>query len=326
MIKKIRIGVLGCANIAKRSVMPALLELPEFELVAVSSRTKTKAIEYADLFKCEAIEGYENIINRNDIEALYVPLPTGLHEEWIIKALESNKHVLTEKSLAMDLTSANKMIALAKSKKKILMEDFMFRYHSQHQFVFNQLEMKAIGELRLMRAFFGFPPLDKGNFRYNKELGGGALLDAAAYTVNASRWFLGNDIEINGANLFFDKQNDICLYGSAVLFSPNTGLTSLIGFGFDNFYQCNYELLGTKGIINCERAYTAPPLFEPIVKVSNKNGIVDFKLSPDNHFKNILSEFGNCISNENVNKHLDDLFNQSRLLTEIERKAFKFFI
>jgi hypothetical protein len=87
MTKRIRIGVLGCANIAKRSVIPALLEIPDFELVAVASRTISKASEFATIFGCEAIEGYDNLIDREDIDALYIPLPTGLHEEFIVKAL-----------------------------------------------------------------------------------------------------------------------------------------------------------------------------------------------------------------------------------------------
>jgi len=97
VMKKIRIGVLGCANIAHRSVIPAILSLPDhFELVAIASRTLDKATIFAQEFGCEAMSPYEKLIQRKDIDAVYLPLPTGLHKEWLNKALISGKHVYAE--------------------------------------------------------------------------------------------------------------------------------------------------------------------------------------------------------------------------------------
>ncbi|CAF3851232.1 unnamed protein product [Rotaria sp. Silwood1] len=110
------IGVLGCANIAMRSVIPAIKSITDFKLIAVASRAKEKAAEYAEKFQCEAIEGYDNLIERKDIDALYIPLPTGLHLEYVIKALESGKHVIAEKSLGMNYTEVETMgIKLSKN-------------------------------------------------------------------------------------------------------------------------------------------------------------------------------------------------------------------
>ena len=79
-MEKIRIGVMGCAAIAQRSVIPAIIELNKlFELVAVASRTREKAEQYASLFNCEVVVGYEELLKRQDIDAIYMPLPTGLH-------------------------------------------------------------------------------------------------------------------------------------------------------------------------------------------------------------------------------------------------------
>ena len=111
MSDKIKIGVLGCASIAKRSVIPAIKNLScKFELVAVASRSIDKAEVFASDFNCEAIEGYNNIINLNKIDALYIPLPTGLHKEWVNKALLAGKHVYTEKSIALNLADAEEMV------------------------------------------------------------------------------------------------------------------------------------------------------------------------------------------------------------------------
>jgi NDP-hexose-3-ketoreductase len=72
----IRIGVLGCANIAFRSVVPAILASRQFELVAAASRTREKAERMASTFGCEALRGYQALIDRDDVSALYIPLPT----------------------------------------------------------------------------------------------------------------------------------------------------------------------------------------------------------------------------------------------------------
>lgn len=97
---------MGCANIAKRSVIPTIKSLGAYELVAIASRTSEKAQEFAQIFDCEAITGYGNLLTREDIDAVYMPLPTGLHEEWVLKTLDARKHILIEKSLAENYTSA----------------------------------------------------------------------------------------------------------------------------------------------------------------------------------------------------------------------------
>ena len=105
---------MGCAAIAQRSVVPAMLTMPEYNVVAVASRTAEKAEAFARQFGCEAITGYENLLSRPDIDAIYMPLPTGLHHTWVIQSLAAGKHVLAEKSIAADYASAEEMVTLAK--------------------------------------------------------------------------------------------------------------------------------------------------------------------------------------------------------------------
>lgn len=317
----ISIGVMSCANIAVRSVIPAIQMHPAFSLAAVASRDPLKAAAVATTFQCAHESSYDALLARKDIEAVYIPLPTGLHEEWVTKALAAGKHVFTEKSLAMDQPAAERIIEAAVSRQRVLMEDFMYRYHAQHAYVFDLLHSGFIGELRLFRSSFGFPPLPSDNFRYSRQLGGGALLDAAAYTVNAARWFLGNEIEVQDAQLFDSALHDVCLYGSASLRHPVTGLAAQIAFGFDNYYQCSYELWGSKGKITVERAFTPPPDLAPTVKLERQGELQTVQLKPDNHFYNILDEFAQCIRNGAYQKHRNDLFHQSRLLTEMEQRA-----
>lgn len=246
-----------------------------------------------------------------------MPLPTGLHEEWVLKALEAGKHILIEKSLAMNYSSAEKMVQKAKEKGLLIMENFMFLYHGQHQIVKQLIAEDKIGEIRCFRSSFGFPPLPSDNFRYNKKLGGGALLDAAAYTVRASQLFLGNDLEVKAASLNYNE-NGVDIFGGAFLKNKN-GLFSEVAFGFDNFYQCNYEIWGNKGKITAHRAFTPAPDFKPLITVEQQGEKFDIEVPAENHFIAILNEFKRCIFENDLQHKYTEILNQSRLLEEITR-------
>ena len=311
----IRIGVLGCAKIADRSIIPTIQSMDEFELVAVASRTLAKAKKYAKKFNCEAIEGYQDLVERDDIDALYIPLPIGLHHEWVVRSLENEKHVLCEKSLAINYESALKMVESARANAKVLMENFMFVHHSQHKFVLDQLKNGEIGEIRCFRSSFGFPPFPKNNIRYIKALGGGALLDAGTYTLKASQFILQEELRVKAAHLTIDPAGDVDLFGGALLTSKS-GIITEIAFGFDNYYQCNYEVWGSKGKITSERAFTAGPGIRPRVIIEKQDEKHEFILPEDNHFINIFTHFYNSIVLKKLENNYEELLTQAKLLSE----------
>jgi len=311
---------MGCANIARRSVIPAMLKSGLFDVVSIASRSMAKAQEFAKEFNCEAVEGYENLLNNDNIDAIYMPLPTGLHEEWVDKCLSNGKHILCEKSLAMDFASAQRMVEKAKEKNLLLMENFMFLYHSQHQFIKEQIANNELGEIRCFRSSFGFPPLREGNFRYDKAAGGGSLLDAAAYTVRASQLFLGDDLKVEAAVLNTSGDHEVDIYGGAFLKSPS-GAFSEVAFGFDNFYQCEYEIWGSKGKLIAKKAFTPKPGEKPTIIIQKQDKQDVFQVPADDHFVNILTEFANCIQKGNFDSKYREIINQSRLLDELRRKS-----
>lgn len=316
--QKLNIAVMGCAGIAQRSMIPAIKAVPEWNLVAVASRTAEKAEAFARQFDCEAVTGYENLLTRNDIDAIYMPLPTGLHHEWIMKSLKAGKHVLAEKSIAYDYASAKEMVVLAQSKNLVLMEDFMFQYHTQHDFVFDMLERHEIGEVRIFRANFAFPPLPKGNFRYDEKIGGGALLDAAGYTVRATHFVMGDSFRVKAANLHIDPETGTNIWGGAFL-DNGRGISAQLGFGFDHFYQCNYEIWGSKGKILADRAFTPKPGFSPLIVVEKQGEKHEYQMKPDNHFIGSIKEFHRAIMEEDQEKHHHEVLLQSKTLEDIRQ-------
>lgn len=315
-------GILGCAAIAEKAIIPAIKSLQDNSLIAVASRKLSKAEKFAKLFDCKPIEGYNNLLSIPQIDAVYIPLPTGMHFEWVMKALEAGKHVLVEKSAAENFDQAQKMVALAKAKNLALVENFQFQYHSQHQYVFNLLKDNAIGDVRCFRSSFGFPPFDiDQNIRYNSGLGGGALLDAGAYVLKATSFILGNDFEIKSSFLVDHEEFKVDWFGGAFLVNKEKKIFSEVAFGFDNYYQCNYEIWGSKGRITSTRAFTAKPDFSPEIILERKGKTEYLKMNVDNHFVNMISHFVNIVDRKDFEADYDKILTQAKLISDVFLKA-----
>lgn len=322
--KSVKIGILGCANIAQRSIIPELLKLSKiFDLVGIASRDAEKANSCAKEFNILPFTGYQNLIEHSGLEAVYIPLPNALHAEWINKALDKGLHVLVEKSLACNLQDAKQLNDKAEKKKLVLMENFQFRFHSQLTEIKRIVDEGQIGELRAIRSSFGFPPFpDNNNIRYNKALGGGALLDAGAYPLKISQIFMGDDIEVSAASLNYDSTKKVDIWGGAFLKQTNGDLFSQIAFGFDQYYQCNLELWGSKGKLSTNRIFTAPPNFEPTILLETPQGSKEIKLPSDNHFEKVLIHFHNLSNHpEEANKEYSQNILQAQLIEQLRNKA-----
>ena len=317
-MNKIRIGILGCAKIARRSMVPAILQLKDrFELLAVASRDAEKANEFAREFSCEALTGYAALVARPDIDALYVPLPTGLHLEWVGKAIAAGKHVYVEKSFASTFAQSEKLIASARHAQVTAMEGYMFQYHRQQAVVADWLREGLIGEVRHFHGSFGFPPLPEDDFRYDDALGGGVLMDAAGYPLRAAHRILGDDLEVGAATVRRGKKGGAAIWGSAFL-ANKAGVGASIAFGFDNFYQCRYELWGSRGKLVAERAYTAGASISPRLLLESVDGGRELLVEPDNHFVAALRAFSEAITEPERREELyRQILVQSRSLQKI---------
>lgn len=316
----LRVGVLGAADIARRHMLPALASLPErFRVVAVASRTRAKAEALALPYGAEAVEGYAELLARADVDVVYMPLPTALNAEWIPRALAAGKHVLAEKSLAPDAATAHAAVAKARDAGLLLMEDFMFVYHRQQLRAAQLLAEGAIGELRLMRATFCFPPLKPDNFRYDPALAGGALLDAGGYVVRAAQLYLDEHIRVTAAELHHSLPGKADTRGAATL--TDNRVLAQVAFGFEHFYQGGYELIGTAGKLSLERAFTLPPGVQARLVLEQPGRRVEELLPPDNHFVGILNELHRAIVTGDREPHYRSVARQAVLLAHIRQQA-----
>ncbi len=192
----LRLGVLGCANIA-RSFVRDVASSPHVQVVALASRDAAKvrafAAELSASLRAPRLHGsYEALLADAGVDAIYVPLPNSLHAHWAAAAAQAGKHVLCEKPLAMSRAEARAMFAAARTAGVMLLEAYPYWFQPQTGDLLRLLHGGAIGEVRYVHAAFGFPiAKPQGNIRMSPELGGGALLDAGSYAVSFVRLAMG---------------------------------------------------------------------------------------------------------------------------------------
>lgn len=308
--KVYNVGILGCANIAIRSLLPTFDSNSCFKVAAIASRQIEKARAVADQYQCKAYGSYDELLDDSDIDLIYMPLPTGLHYEWGIKALKAGKHVLSEKSLGCNYAEVEEMVNLARYHELLLMENFQFRFHSQTEWVRKYIAQGNIGEIRCFRSSFGFPPFkDSTNIRYSRTLGGGALLDAGAYTVKSLHVILPNEhFTFKSGSMIFPVNSEVDIYGGAYLES-NNGVIAELAYGFDNYYQCGFEVWGSLGKLTSTRAYTAPVTLTPKVVVETAEGIREYLLDACDHFMSMTA----CLAEILDLREFEDEYKQNLL-------------
>ncbi len=307
-----KIGILCPSEIALRRFLPALHKLSDlfkYAGVAVASDAEwfgcstykgrinneiKKACKFQESFGGDIFDSYDAMLS-SDIECVYIPLPPALHCEWGTRALKRGKHVLMEKPFSTSLADTLRMVELARDKSLALHENYMFQYHSQITHIMRELKEKTIGDLRMIRVDFGFPFRGANDFRYNKALGGGALLDCGGYTVKLASILLGDDAEIVQAKLFRTQDFEVDIYGNAVMLN-NSGLTAQLSFGMDNSYRCSLDIWGSKGVIHSDRILTAPDGFEPTLKVVKLDEVSEYKLESDDTFKKSIEFYHSCVT------------------------------
>ena len=190
---KLKIGILGCADVAKRHAIKAFQSLDNAEVVSIASRDYSKAKKWASDFGIAAEVSYDALLANKEVDAIYIPLPIGLHKKWVLKAAKAGKHIICEKSLAESFKSVKEIVNKCRSKGIVLYENFMCDFHPQHEKVLYLIKSGEIGRPFIFNSFYGFPPFKKDNIRYSKKLGGSSLYDAGCYIVFMARKIFGKE-------------------------------------------------------------------------------------------------------------------------------------
>ena len=193
MSKKIRWGILGTGMIAKKFAKD-LKATDLGELHAIGSRSQDTANLFSSEFGGKAFNSYESLINDSEIDAIYNPLPNGLHAEWSIKAMNAGKHVLCEKPMARNISEVEEMFKVSEQTGKVLIEGFMYRAHPAIQKLIETVRNGTLGKVKLIRSNFSFTrEVMDSDARYKAEHAGGGLMDVGCYCVNLARAIMGKE-------------------------------------------------------------------------------------------------------------------------------------
>ncbi|MFC8173396.1 Gfo/Idh/MocA family protein [Streptomyces sp. NPDC057325] len=290
----LRLGLLGCGDIAARRTLPALLRTPGLELAATAARDPARAAAFADRFGGVPAPSYEELLGRADVEAVYLCLPTLHHAAWAERALRAGKHVLVEKPLAARGADAEALYGLARERGLVLLENFMFLHHGTQRRVEGLLAGGALGEVRAVSAAFTIPPRPPGDTRYDPGTGGGALLDSGVYPLRAALRFLGRDLTVAGAVLRVDEEHGVDVSGAALLAAPG-GAVAQIRFGMEHHYRSWYEIQGSAGTLSVDHVYTTAPDHEPVLRLATGTGHTEIRVPAEDHFEAVLRFFAGAV-------------------------------
>lgn len=296
---KLRWGILGAARVNER-LLPAIVEASNSELVAIASRRPGAAAETLQKYapKQQGVTAYDNLealINDDRVQAVYLPLSNHEHAEWALRVIQSGKHLLCEKPMALTVADIEAIEDAALKHNVIAMEGFMYRFHPQHVRTMEIINSGIIGEVKFVRASYSFimRPARMYRLAQDVDLGGGAMWDIGPYAINSLRMCFGSEpISALAMAKYADSGADIATSG-------------LLDFGdgkhghFDISFQCSrrseYEVTGTKGGLKCHTVWQLPGDV-PVISWSTEDGRYwEEKLLPSNHFRLEIEHFSECV-------------------------------
>ena len=336
----IKVGIICPSEIAFRRFLPSLQRVKEFSFAgvavaspdewavdgkvsdytkAVLAKERQKAQTFIDSYGGKIYEGYRTLITSPDIDVVYLPLPPALHFKWAKLALESGKHAYVEKPFTTNLEDTQVLLAIAGKKRLAVHENYMFIYHRQLQAIHDLIAQGEIGKVRQYRISFGFPRRAANDFRYNKSLGGGALLDAGGYCMKYASWLLGDSARLVCANTYYEPEFEVDIFGSCTMINDE-GTVVQMSFGMDCDYKCELEAWGSTGTLTTGRILTAPDGLEPDMLVKHNQETTIRKLPSDNAFEKSIRRFYDCLTNDNSRmENYQTIERQSAFVSEFRR-------
>ena len=289
-MKQVKWGIIGLGNIALKFA-EGFQYTKNAKLFAISSRNKNKLLTFKNKFQIGdnyCFTNYDNLLECKDLDIIYIALPNSFHHEWVIKSIEKGKNILVEKPATVNFSQMENIKNNLKDKNIFFSEAFMYRYHPQIEKVVDLLKNKVIGNLISMESFFGFNALgekkifgiklkkkpNRNNRLYNKELGGGAILDLGCYPVSFSILIasLISKFDFNRIKVL-NKKKEIGLTGvdmnSFAELNFENNFKSTVGASLTQNLGNKTKIIGTKGELVLEDTWT--PLNLSSIKINGEN-------------------------------------------------------
>ena len=314
---KLKWGILGAARVNER-LLPAIIEAPNSQLVAIASRragaAKATLEKYAKNYDgyVACYDDLESLIIDKNVDAIYCPMANEEHAEWAVNAINAGKHVLIEKPMATTLKDIDAIEAAAKKANVKVMEGFMYRFHPQHARVPELVASGVIGDILSVRSSFSFLMREARMYRINRSMadGGGALWDIGPYAIHTLRWGMG----LNNHEKKTPFLEPLSCIATAKLNEHGADIVTsgILDFGcdakgrarfgqfdisFERSRKSEYELIGDKGWLKCHTVWAFDKDVPVISWGTDAGESVEEKLAPANHFTLEIEHFSDCVLN-----------------------------
>ena len=321
-MKKIHWGILSTAKIGIEKVIPAMQQSKHCEMAAIASRTQESAREAAKHLKIPKSYGsYQELLDDTSIDAVYIPLPNHMHVPWTIKALAAGKNVLCEKPIALTVAEAEKLLQETQKYPHLkVMEAFMYRHHPQWQLAIGLINEGRIGTVKTVRSFFSYYNDDPENIRNMANIGGGGLMDIGCYCISLARLIFDTEPQRVMGKIEFDPE-----------FKTDRLCSGILDFGQGtSIFTCSTQLVpyqrvnifGTKGRIEIEIPFNAPPEQPCRMLLQSNNKIEEIELEICNQYKIQGDLFSLAvINNEKVPTPLEDAIANMKVLEAVIQSA-----
>lgn len=253
--RKIRWGVLGYARIAREDVIPAICRSSNSVFHSIASRDDAKLAECRARFPTpKTHRGYDELLRDPEVDAVYIPLPNSLHQEWTIRAADRGKHVLCEKPLALNAVQCREMIEACAGNNVLLMEAFMYRYTDRTAKALEVLRTGVLGEIKFITSTFRFLLANPASIKLKPELGGGALYDVGCYPVNFTGMVMDEITHSPAAALPESiSVQSVSQGGVDMIFSAlmkySSGVMASLNCGFNAQKRVYSEIVGATGAL-----------------------------------------------------------------------------
>jgi D-xylose 1-dehydrogenase (NADP+, D-xylono-1,5-lactone-forming) len=328
-ISKLSWGILGCARITRRGLIPGIAASQSGSLVALASRDLATARAWTKEFNIpKAYGSYQEVLDDPAIDAVYIPFPNELHKPWVHAAADAGKQVLCEKPLALNAGEAVAMVEHCRNKGVLLMEAFMWRHQPRTLELRKLVQSGAIGELRLIRSSFSFP-MGPGDWRLDPARGGGALFDVGCYGVSTARLFAASE-PVRASAMAHKGETGVDLSLTAQLEFPE-GVLATIDCSFEQPFRCSYELVGSRGVIDVPDAYLPPAAGKPVALLrtiasgsdssSGADQIRTLEFDAVNQFAAMVDSFAHSVHTGRLVEPAEDGLAQMRVLDQLTAAA-----
>jgi predicted dehydrogenase len=301
--RRVRWGILGCAGIAEKAFIPAVLRSRNGALGAIAARDPARAEDWARRFGFpRAHRTYQELVDDPAIDAVYNPLPNDLHAEWSIRALRAGKHVLCEKPMAMNAPEVRAMIQAAETHGALLLEGFMYKFHPQIAKTLELVHQGAIGPVRSVHSSFTFRfERDGANYRWFPAQGGGALYDVGCYTISVARLVLGAEPSAVTAAAHVDPATGVDVTAAVLLEFPD-GRFAQCDASFESHFQSRLLAVGADATLRLDRAFSAKD-FDPAIEIVRGDAVERVPVPKADMFTLMVEHFDAAVLGEAPLRH-----------------------